>query len=390
MKKYSAFCFLLIGIFYIIQVSVLGYTVYFLSENGWAVVEIGILMAAFGIVAAFTQPLLGFVADKNNKIDFKSILTCAALIVTVLFVLLLFFDKNKIVIGILFGITFVMTNSMSPFVNSSCFYYKDRGINVDFGKARGFGSFSFAITSYILGSFTKIFGTKSISLNGIIATIIFFIVVLLMPRIKKEDYTVEEKHNDIVSNDGKIQFILIKKYPSFFLIVIATTLAMCFQNADCGYLIEIIEELGGNSSNLGLANAIAAISEIPIMFLISKIMNRIKVKKLIAIACAFYVLRGFVFHISSMKAIYIAQLMQMLSYAILIPSTVYLSDEMMQDEDKNKGQTFIGMAITIGLILGSFIGGQLVSAGGTDLLEIGCIVIAILSFIFAMLGILVK
>jgi PPP family 3-phenylpropionic acid transporter len=119
-------------------------------------------------------------------------------------------------------------------------------------------------------------------------------------------------------------------------------------------------------------------------------MNKIKVKKLIAIACAFYVLRGFVFHISSMKAIYIAQLMQMLSYAILIPSTVYLSDEMMQDEDKNKGQTFIGMAITIGLILGSFIGGQLVSAGGTDLLEIGCIVIAILSFAFAMLGILVK
>ena len=48
------------------------------------------------------------------------------------------------------------------------------------------------------------------------------------------------------------------------------------------------------------------------------------------------------------------------------------------------------MAVTTGLILGTFVGGQLISIGGTDLLEIGCIVIASISCIFAILGNIVK
>ena len=315
-------------------------------------------------------------------------MTCSGFVAIALFIALFLFDKNKVIIGLLFGLTFVLTNSMSPFVNSSCFYYSNKGINVDYGKARGFGSFSFAIASYVLGIYTKTFGTKAISFNGIIFAIVFLLIILFIPRINSDDENKEKNVNAKASNLNIIE--LIKKYPSFFLMVLATIFAMCFQNADCGYLIDIIEDLGGDSSELGTANAIAAMVEIPIMFSITKIMKKIKVKQLIAIACLLYVVRGIVFHIPSMKVIYLAQVLQMFSYAILIPSTVYLSDELMHEEDKNKGQTFIGMAITIGLILGSFVGGILVSIGGTNLLEIGGIIIASISFLFALLGNIVK
>ncbi len=388
MKKYSIFCYTLTAIFYVIQVSVLGFTVYYLNENGYTALEVGTLLATFGIIAAIVQPLLGYIADKNVKFDFKYILTCSGVLAIALFIALFLFDKNKIIIGILFGITFVLTNSMSPFVNSSCFYYTNKGISVDYGKARGFGSFSFAIASYILGIYTKTFGTKVISFNGIIFAIVFLLIILFIPRINSDDEN-KEKNVNVKESNLNI-FELIKKYPSFFLMVLATIFAMCFQNADCGYLIDIIKDLGGDSSELGTANAIAAMVEIPIMFSITKIMKKIKVKQLIAIACLLYVVRGAVFHIPSLEAIYFAQVLQMFSYAILIPSTVYLSDEVMHEEDKNKGQTFIGMAITIGLILGSFVGGQLVSMGGTNLLEIGCIIIASISFLFALLGNIVK
>ena len=374
------------AIFYIIEVSVLGFTVYFLNQNGYTSSEIGILLAVFGIVAAIRQPLLGHIADKNSKVDFKVILTFSSLIVVVLFILLYYFDKNKIVIGIIFGMIFIFTSSMSPFVNESCFYYKRRGINVNFGIARGFGSFSFAVFSYLLGVFTNDYGSKVIAFSGIISAVLFFIVVLLLPRVENRDSSAQ---SEIVANDvsaNKSNSNLIKKYPSFFMVVLATIFAICFQNADCGYLINIIENLGGNSSHLGIANAIAAMAEIPIMFLITRIIKKIRIKKLILIACAFYIVRGLIFCISNMAAVYIAQLLQMFTYAIIIPSTVYLSDEMMQNEDKNKGQAFIGMAVTIGLILGSLLGGQLVSIGGVNLLKKACIIIAVISFIFAMLG----
>ena len=389
MKKYSIFCYLLIAIFYIVQVSVLGFTVYFLNENGYTALEVGVLLAVFGIIAANVQPLLGYIADTNEKVDFKSILTWRGFVTAALFIPLYLFDKNKSVIGVLFGIIFVLTSSMSPFVNASCFYYTNKGINVDFGKARGFGSFSFAIASYILGAFTKTHGSRVVSFNGIIFAIVFLAIVMALPRVDGPSVENKEESKKVANN--KIDIIgFIKKYPSFFLMFLATVFAMCFQNADCGYLIQIIEDLGGDSSQLGTANAIAAMVEIPIMFTISRIIKKIKVKKLIAIACFMYVLRGFVFHIPTLKAIYFAQFLQMFSYAILIPVTVYLSNEEMQEEDKNRGQTFIGMAVTIGLILGSFVGGELISRGGTNLLETGCIVIALISFLFALLGNIVK
>ena len=246
MKKYSIFCFILIAVFYIIQVSVLGYTVYFLEENAFKAYEVGILLTVFGIIAAILQPILGRIADRYEKIDFKTILTWTGLTDTAFFLLLYYFDKNKLAIGILFGLIFVFTNCMSPFVNSSCFYYKERGFDVDFGIARGCGSFSFAVVSYILGNFTKIFGSRVISFNGIVAAVIFSIVIILMPRVASNDNNpVNNKTIEKSAISGRHGYNLIAKYPSFFLMVLATIFAMCFQNADCGYIIKIIEGLGG-------------------------------------------------------------------------------------------------------------------------------------------------
>ena len=388
MKKYSIFCYLLTAIFYIVQVSVLGYTVYFLAENGYTAAQISILMGVFGIVAAITQPTLGYIADRNKNIDFKRILTWIGFAVIILFIALYYFYQRKIASGLLFGTIYLSTNNMSPFINASCFYYTDRGYNVDYGIARGCGSFSFAVVSYILGNIMHKYGARLVSVNGIVSSVLLLIIIIIMPRLK-DDSIITKKETKIESKNSTHNNIIMK-YPSFFLMVLAVIFAMCFQNSDCGYMINIIEELGGDSSHLGLANAIAAMVEIPIMFLISKMLKKIHVKKMILIACAFYILRAFVFHIESMTAIYAAQVLQMFTFAIIVPSAVYLSDDMMQEEDKNKGQTFIGMAITTGLILGTFAGGQLISIGGTDLLEIGCIVIASISCIFAILGNIVK
>ena len=389
MKKYSLFCIALMAIFYIVEIGMLGYAVYFLSENGVKALEIGILLGVSGIVAAIIQPLFGHIADKYDNIDFKNLLTWMGAFVVVLFIGLYCFHNNKMAIMIFFGLLYLLTNTMTPFVNESSFYYSNKGINVNFGIARGFGSLAYAIVSYIIGIYTKVFGARLLSFNGIISSIIFLVIIILMPRVGNQDNKVAENiinTKTTFNNNSNI----IKKYPSFFMMVLATILAMSFQNSECGYLIDIIKELGGDSTHLGIAISLAAVVEIPTMFLMTRIMKIINVKKLIAISCAVYIIRSFLFRIPNMTAIYISQLLQMFSFAIITPATVYLADEVMHEEDKNLGQTLIGMAVTIGLILGSYIGGQLISIGGINLLEICCIFIAIFSFIFAFIGNVIK
>lgn len=377
------------AIFYIVEICMLGYAVYFLSENDITALEIGILLGISGLIAAIIQPILGYIADKYEKVDFKSLLTWMGLIVVILFISLYYFNGTKLAIEIIFGWLYILTNTMTPFVNESCFYYSNKGIDVNFGIARGFGSLAYAIVSYILGLYTKVFGARTISFNGMISSMLFLIIIIVMPRIENKNNINEDINNKILSIN-KNNTNIIKKYPSFFMMILATILAMTFQNSVCGYLIDIIKELGGDSSHLGIAISLAAIVEIPIMFLMTSIMKKIKVKTLITISCVAYIIRGFLFHIPNMHAIYLSELLQMFSFAIITPATVYLADKMMLEEDKNLGQTLIGMAVTIGLILGSFMGGHLISIGGTNLLKICGIFIAILSFIFAFIGNMIK
>lgn len=119
-----------------VEICMFGYAVYFLSENGVASYEIGILLGVSGLVAAIIQPLFGHIADKYEKVDFKRLLTWMGLIVVVLFVLLYYFNNNKLTIEIIFGLLYIITNTMTPFVNESCFYYSNKGIDVNFGIAR--------------------------------------------------------------------------------------------------------------------------------------------------------------------------------------------------------------------------------------------------------------
>ena len=57
--------------------------------------------------------------------------------------------------------------------------------------------------------------------------------------------------------------------------------------------------------------------------------------------------------------LYVSMGLQMLSYAILIPASVYYSNENVAPEDRNKGQAIFGATATIGGLLASLIGGQL-------------------------------
>ena len=61
----------------------------------------------------------------------------------------------------------------------------------------------------------------------------------------------------------------------------------------------------------------------------------------------------------NMYVFYFIMVLQMLSYAILLPGGVYLANEIVSAEDRNKGQAVIAAASTVGGLLASLIGGQL-------------------------------
>lgn len=62
-----------------------------------------------------------------------------------------------------------------------------------------------------------------------------------------------------------------------------------------------------------------------------------------------------------MTVYYFAMVFQMLSYAIILPASVYFVDEYIASEDRNQGQAIMSASGTIGGLFASFIGGFLLS-----------------------------
>ena len=152
-------------------------------------------------------------------------------------------------------------------------------------------------------------------------------------------------------------------------------------------MIQIITNVGGTSADLGRLLAIAAITEIPVMFLFSRIVKHVKSSALLVVSSVFFILKAFgYFAAGNIALMTIAAVMQMGSFAIYIPASVYYVNEVMEERDKFKGQALMTGSNTLGGVIGSLLGGLLIDQAGVSVMNLAGLVIAgsgaVLVFLF--------
>ena len=124
-------------------------------------------------------------------------------------------------------------------------------------------------------------------------------------------------------------------------------LLMSFHNIVHTYMIQMIEPLGGDSAAMGTAFSIEALMELPVMFGFYKLIQRFSPSALIAFAGAAFILKALAYIIAgSVTGIYLAQSLQMLSYAIFISASVYYANEKMETGDQVTGQSYMTASIS--------------------------------------------
>ncbi len=334
---------------------------------------IGISISLATALAAFCQMVLGKKLNTSRKINWNNILK-VLLAIRLMANLILMTTSDKTISLITFGIAVFCLQAMLPFVNLASFDYEEEGIELNFGLARGFGSLFFAGIVYVLGGLVAQRGIYTILLAGLIVGILMFIVLISMPASKKEGKLAQS------SDTSKGLRYFYRKYPSFMVMQIAFILIMAFHNNVNAYLLQILNRAGGGNKELGVALFIAALCELPVMFFYSKIRERLSSEKLLLIAATFFVIKGLIFYLAtSIGGVYLAQFLQLLTFAIFISASVYYAKDRLDAEDQAQGQTLVGASSTAGSVVGSLSGGFLIKNFGMDKNLIFIIVIAILS-----------
>lgn len=358
----------------------------FLLSRGFESSMIGVIIAAGNILGVILQPMVASIADRSEKISLHKLTAMLSVIMILLLVLLYFVPNGLLAVAVLFLLTDTFLQVIQPLINSVSVYYVNQGVSVDFGSARGIGSLSYAAASYILGIVVEKFGTRSILMTGILVALVLLVTVLSMPVLSSSAASrLGEKEPE--QNDAGL-IIFAGRYKNFMLTLAGITLLFTFHNMNNAYLIKVIENVGGTSADMGRMLSIAAVTELPVMFLFSRISKHFKSSTLLMVSSAFFSIRAAGFMLAgNVMTMYLAAMLQIGSFALYIPSSVYYVNETMLDQDKFKGQAVMTATNTLGGVFGSLFGGFLIDNAGVGAMNTVCFAMAaagaVLVFLFA-------
>ena len=345
----------------------------FLSYKGFSTLDIGYTLSIASIIAVTIQPYITKIVYKYKNINLKKVIILSLLSMTISYFFIIYYNDFKILmiayVIVLIGLFNIQTY-MYPFI----FEYINSGYKINFGLARGFGSLSYSLTSYLIGMIS----IKLNSFNFIPYLTLFLTIIIIFSM-----FTFKSLEHIQKSNKKDISlFDFFKKYKKFSYALLGLTLVFTTHNALNTFLKNIIESINYTNYEVGISYMLASIVELPVMLLVPILSRKKSYASLFMISTIGFSLKCFFTLIGvftgSLYIIYFAQLLQTLGFALHLPVSLYYVNNILDSNDVVKGQTFLGVSLTLGGITGNMLAGKILEKNSTIIL---LIILTIITFI---------
>ena len=351
----------------------------YLLGRGMAPGFAGTLLACAGLLACLTQPFMASYADRSKTFVLPRMMVVISFLCVLCFGLQLVPGIPLMVAGALYVLGVWCGDAMAPLVNALCVACNEAGYTVNFGMARGLGSAASAVAALALGHIIAKLGNAWMFALFIGFEIISMISIAGFPNLPKTISSRETRANSCTIPE------FFAKYRWFCFSLLGIGFLAMFHCMIENYMIAIMERLGGDSSHVGTALFVACISGAPVIFFFQFFRRRCKDTTLMLISAFSFLAKAvLVFFARSITAVYLIQLMQTCTYAILCPAQVYYAGSKVEISDMVKGQAFLTAVFSLGCSAGSFLGGQLLgfSVDAMLLAGIGCALVGTLILLF--------
>ncbi len=348
----------LINCFYFFLVcGTAGFANNYLQYKGLDTSVIGILLTLVNIIALIGQTTMAPIVDKSKKWNEKKYILFTLAIAIVCYALMMFIPGESAFMMVLAVVGFACASIGIPYLNSIAFIYEKVGFKINYGLGRGVGSAAYAIAALIIG---QLINFKDASILPIWLLIMAVLDVIVIATLQVPEDEVETKE---VKEESKVSYTaFFKKYSNIMLVVLALILLFFTHMLINNYMINIVEAIGGDAGSQGTATFIQALVELPPMFAFVYLLKKFRIDTLMIVAAISWAIKDILILVApNMTVYYFAMILQMFSYAIVVPASVYFADQYIDSGDRNQGQTIMGAAGTIGGLLASFIGGILLS-----------------------------
>lgn len=344
--------------FWVCYAAMMGFASMYLLQAGFDNSQVGMLIAAAGLLSALLQPVVAAYADRPGSTPVGKLVICSGTLSLICAALLLFTRGSTLLTGLLYGCCMVLLQLTTPLVNSLGIGAVNCGEKLDFGIARGFGSLGYAAAAYLIGLLANRFGAATVP----VCMGLGFFLLLTVAGFGSTGAKAPPDEKTAPARGG-----FLKRYPRYGAVLFGLVLIFISHVVLNSFTFQIVEAKGGASREMGIAMAFASLIELPVMFLFSWMLKKAKSHVWFRLSGVFFFLKCLgTLLCKDIPGFYAVQLLQMFGWALMTVSAVFYINAIMAPEDSVKGQACYTVSLTLGNVVGAIAAGRILDNMGVQ------------------------
>ena len=274
-----------------------------------------------------------------------------------------------------FGVSCMVLQLLPALTNGIGMDAIRRGSPTNYSIARGLGSLGYSGAAYLTGILVRQYSSAAIPVAGAVCAVGFLTAVVWYHFAGESGLASADRDMETEAVQGSF----LKKYPKFGLFLLAATVLCISHNLPSNFMYQIMLEKNGTAEQQGIATAICALVELPVMFGFPWLLRRLKCDRWVRIGAVCMVLKGLLIYFAdSPGGVYLAQMTQMLGYGTYVMSSVNYAELVVEKGESVRAQSYLGATTTVGSLIASSTGGLICQYFGVQTMVLVCIVTALI------------
>ncbi|MEG0750452.1 MAG: MFS transporter [Oscillospiraceae bacterium] len=339
------------------------YPAFFLFEGMYAEIMhgfgygdafIGVALTAIGVSCFIMQPIMGYIADKT--LNYRAIFIVTLGVAAVLFPLFFKFHSSKAIVLSFSVVALGSIKTLFSLMDSWITKMQKQGMAIDYGHLRSVGSIAYAFAAAGLSQVMMLFGMAS-------AVPLYWALFLFMT------FAIIRIPNPERMNDEKVSLRfaagVIFHNKNYLALIICGFLVALSNSSMLSFYARFISELGGSVGVIGIGYFLMAFFEFFIVKNFTKIADKVGTDRILAIGMIGMGVKALAFSLctSVTMALIITPIMQMISYALLIPGIVrYISEQIPREFLASALIMYEASCLSLAQIIGSTFFGAVAEA----------------------------
>lgn len=373
-RKYTLMFAGIQGTFWMFFCVVCSNATLYLQTVGFSNMEVGLVLCIGNLMGAVGATLLSSLADKSR------VLTARRQIygLFVLQFIILILDAAFTGKTVLFQIIYMFFIAVSIMINSlNLKLYADlehAGIPINYGFARGTGSFCFVILSTVLGIVFRFKDVFFLPYLGVALTVLQLIFHVILTKSFEEP----ERRAEGEKEKSSSLMVFFMENKRFTLMLFGIALIFFAHNTVGNFNINVVRNVGGGPDTMSFMNAFMALTEIPVMLAFGKINEKIRSHTLLRVSYGAFMLKQIAVTLAfSVPTLFMAFVLQAPSFAVFTACIVVYVNAQIPYKDAAKAQSLAYNMTTVASVLSSLIAGPMYDVMPVvNVLIISCIVCA--------------